>query len=133
MNSTAHRLSDVEDHDDIERLFALARGDGPPAIDILQGLIDRARSMLSEPGRSTNERIRILWAAAKNARDAGAADVVCEAFVLLAVEVNLIDRNGRWTGNDVREDRRPFGAEDVKHVISWAWRGMNPFQTGPLK
>ena len=50
----------------------------------------------------------------------------------LATETNLIDAAGRWTGEDLREDRRRYGREDVAHVIGWAVRGWNPFETGPL-
>jgi hypothetical protein len=46
---------------------------------------------------------------------------------------NSINARGYWTGADVRESVRPYGAEDVAHVITWALRGWNPFETGPLK
>ena len=46
----------------------------------------------------------------------------------LAVEVNLVDQHGRWTGNDVRESVRRHGAEDVAHVLRWAVRGWWPFR-----
>jgi hypothetical protein len=81
---------------------------------------------------TTKQRIRILWSAAKKARDFGAGDVVHDAFMALAVEVGLIDSKGRWIGADVRPSVRPFGAEDVAHTISWAMRGWNPFEKGPL-
>jgi hypothetical protein len=101
------------------------------SIDQLAQAIERVRQKLAE-SRPTKERTRILWAAAKKARDLGAADVVRAAFMQLAVEVNLIDQNGRWTGADVRESVRRHGAEDVSHAISWALRGWNPFEEGPL-
>ena len=132
MSAAARRLPDDDDDDgEIERLFALARGDSSPARDLLQDAFNRARSMLKS-AKSTKERVHILWAAAKSARDLGASDVVHELFTQLAIEVNLIDRSGRWTGSDVRESRRPFGEQDVQHVISWALRGLNPFEKGPL-
>ena len=51
----------------------------------------------------------------------------------LAIEVNLIDQHGRWTGSDVRENVRRFGAEDVDHVLRWALRGWNPFEKGQIE
>jgi hypothetical protein len=96
------------------------------AIDIAE----RIRPALADSSRSTKERIRILWAAAKAARDAPDVRAV---FMALAVETNLIDRHGRWTGADVRESIRHYGAKDVEHAIVWALRGWNPFETGPLK
>jgi hypothetical protein len=104
----------------------------PLSCDLLSAAIDRVRPLLMDD-RPTKARIRILWSAAKKARDLGASDVVHGAFMALAVEVNLINRNGRWTGADVRESVRRFGAEDVSHVITWALRGWNPFEKGPLK
>jgi hypothetical protein len=105
----------------------------PLAVDLLAQEIECARSMLGDETRPTKERIRILWAAAKMARDLGAWDAVHDAFMQLAVEVNLIDRNGRWTGADVRESVRRYGREDVEHTIRWALRGWNPFEQGPLE
>jgi hypothetical protein len=46
----------------------------------------------------------------------------------LAIETNLIDQRGNWTGSDVRESARPYGRQDVAHVITWALRGWNPFE-----
>jgi hypothetical protein len=100
--------------------------DGVSAADIAE----RIRPSLADSSRSTKERIRILWAAAKAARHVPDVSAV---FMALAVETNLIDRRGRWTGEDVRADVRRHGAEDVEHVITWALRGWNPFEKGPLK
>jgi hypothetical protein len=94
--------------------------------------IDRIRPMVADAAAPTKQRVRILWAAAKKARDLAAADVIADAFMTLATETNLIDAAGRWTGEDLREDRRRYGREDVAHVIGWAVRGWNPFETGPL-
>jgi hypothetical protein len=99
----------------------------------LDQVIDTLRPLLADPSLSTKARIRMLWGAAKKARDLGSSDVVRDAFMELAVEVNLIDRNGRWTGEDVRESIRRYGREDVEHTIKWALRGWNPFETGPLE
>jgi hypothetical protein len=100
--------------------------------DPLLGIAERIRPLLTDGSRSTKERVRILWAAAKAARRLPAADVRA-VFMALAVESNLIDRLGRWTGDDVRADVRRHGAQDVEHVIAWALRGWNPFERGPLK
>jgi hypothetical protein len=104
-----------------------------PPVDLLTHAIERSRPMLADASRPTKERIRILWAAAKRARDLASSDIVHDAFVQLAVEAGLIDSNGRWSSADVRKSVRRFGREDVSHVISWALRGWNPFEKGPLK
>lgn len=103
----------------------------PAAVDLLAQAINHTRPMLT--AGSTNERVHTLWAAAKKARDLGAADVIHDAFMQLAIEVDLIDPRGHWTGDDVRESERRHGAEDISHVLRWAQRGWNPFGTGPLK
>ena len=69
------------------------------AVGLLDMAIARVRPLLMDATRPTKERIRILWATAKRARDLGTSDVVHDAFMALAVEVNLIDQKGRWTGN----------------------------------
>ncbi len=101
--------------------------------DLLTRVIEGVRPLLADATQPTKARIRLLWAAAKNARKFGAADVVSDAFRALAVETGLIDKRGHWTGTDVRDYVRGHGAEDVAHVVSWALRGWNPFETGPLK
>jgi hypothetical protein len=107
----------------------------PPTadLDLLEQAIERARPLVADRSRSTKQRIRLLWASAKMARDLGAWDVVHGAFVQLAVEVHLIDSNGFWTGEDVRKSVRRYGQEDVEHTIRWALRGWNPFEEGPLE
>jgi hypothetical protein len=114
------------------------RQSSPPAIHFdkkltLDQIIDTARPMVADATCSTKQRIRKPWAAAKASRACGASDVIHRAFMNLAVEASLIDRRGHWTGNDVRADVRRHGTEDVAHVITWALRGWNPFETGPLK
>jgi hypothetical protein len=99
----------------------------------LAQVIELIRPMVADTNKPTKERIRILWAAAKKARDLGASDVVHGAFMALAVEANLIDQRGYWTATDVRKSVLRFGAKDVAHVITWAMRGWNPFEKGPLK
>jgi hypothetical protein len=65
-------------------------------------------------------RCHTFWAAAKNSRDLGAGDLLSPSFFKLARDTGLI------------ADLRPDGEETVRHLISWALRGMNPFETGPL-
>jgi hypothetical protein len=101
-------------------------------LDLLDQVIEKARPMLADESRPTKQRILILWAAAKKARNLGASDVVHKAFMVLAAETDLIDKRGRWTGADVRESVRRFGTEDMERVITWALRGWNPFEKGPL-
>ena len=98
---------------------------------MLTQAIENARPMLAIG--TTKQRIHTLWAAAKAVRNLASSDVVTDAFMQLAIEVNLIDRRGRWTGTDVREEERRHGTQDVRHCISWALRGMNPFEKGPLR
>jgi hypothetical protein len=97
----------------------------------LHDAIASARPLLANSA-PTKARIRVLWAAAKKARhDAPAGDIIA-AFMALAVETGLIDGAGHW-GADIRESRRPYGRQDVEHVLRWALRGWNPFEEGPLE
>jgi len=101
---------------------------------LLAAAIDLARKRIEGiTPPATKQRIHILWATAKQARELGASKVVHDAFMALAIDVDLIDKSGRWTGADVRESIRRYGAEDVSHAITWALRGWNPFEKGPLK
>jgi hypothetical protein len=104
------------------------------APDMLTKAIDQARERIeaiSPP--ATKKLVHIFWAAAKQARDLGASKVVHDAFMALAIDVDLIDKSGRWTGADVRESIRRYGAENISRAITWALRGWNPFEKGPLK
>ena len=96
--------------------------------DLLSEAIADVRPLLAHG--STKERIRLLWAATKNAGELAATDVVHEAFLTLAVEVGLIDARGCWTRSDVAEHVRRHGGEELAHVITWGLRGLNPFETG---
>jgi hypothetical protein len=99
----------------------------------LDEIINAVRPVAADGSRSTKKRIQALWASTKIARDTGATDVIRRAFMTLAVEANLLDRRGRWTGSDVAEHVRRYGREDVEHVVTWALRGWNPFEKGPLR
>ena len=101
--------------------------------DLLSQAIAEVRPLLADGSHSTKERIRMLWAAAKHARQLAASDVLYDAFMALALDVNLINARGTWTGSDVAKSVRRYGGEDVANVITWAQRGWNPFETGPLK
>jgi hypothetical protein len=96
---------------------------------ILEGI----RPLVADSLRPTKQRIRILWAAAKKTHELGKAEPIHCAFMALATEARLIDARGRWAASDVAEHVRRHGSRDVAHVISWALRGWNPFETGPLK
>jgi hypothetical protein len=104
-----------------------------PAVDLLAQAIEQVRASLADETRPTKERVRLLWATAKVSRDLGASDVLADAFMQLAIDVNLIDQSGRWVAPNVRDNTRPFGREDIEHLIRWALRGWNPFEKGPLK
>ena len=99
----------------------------------LEQIIEGIRPMVANGARPTKERIRVLWAGAKMAREVGAVDTIHRAFMQLVIDTDLIDGRGRWTGTDVAEHIRRYGAEDVAHVIRWALRGWNPFEKGPLQ
>jgi hypothetical protein len=94
--------------------------------------IEQIRPELANVTSPTKQRIRCLWASAKQARRLAEDKVVADTLIALAIETNLIDRAGCWTGADVAEHRRSHGAQDVAHVISWALRGWNPFEKGQL-
>ena len=94
--------------------------------DLLAQAINLTRAHI-KAAPTTKDRLRLLWAAAKQARDFGASDTVGEAFMELAVDVGLIDTNSRWLPTDVRVSIRGHGRADIEHVISWAMRGLNPF------
>jgi len=99
----------------------------------LEQIIEGIRPMIANGSQPTTERMRVLWAGAKMAREVGAADTIHRAFMQLATDANLIDSHSRWTGADVAKHMRRYGAEDVTHAIRWALRGWNPFEKGPLK
>jgi hypothetical protein len=92
----------------------------PPAVDLLAQAIDILRRQLATTA-PLKVRLRIFWAGAKRARGLASSDVFAEEFTRLADEAGLTASLGR------------HAAEDIAHVISWAWRGWNPFGTGPLK
>jgi hypothetical protein len=70
-------------------------------------------------------RVRALWAATKHARGLAASDVLAAGFLQLARETGLIA--------DLDDPvHRLSGEVTIRHVVNWACRGMNPFETGPL-
>ena len=66
-------------------------------------------------------RLRLFWATVKAARDFAATDALRQDFLDLAHSTRLHHDLGRHAD------------EDLTHVIAWALRGWNPFETGPLK
>jgi hypothetical protein len=98
----------------------------PAAVDQLEQAIESVRPLLGEG--TTKARVRVLWAAARAARNLGAEDVVRNAFMQLAIEVGLIDERGWWLPKDVRPDIRRHGRQDINHLLAWAARNKNPFE-----
>src|SRR5262245_11188478 len=91
------------------------------AIDMLEEAIERARPMVGNRALPLVDRLMVFWAVAKHARDFAAVDVHETEFLRLAQETGLAADLGRHAG------------EDLRHVISWACRGWNPFAHGPLE
>ena len=60
----------------------------PIAVDLLDQALEFTRLRL-DPSVPIASRVRILWAAARAARDLGASDVVQEAFTELATQTGL--------------------------------------------
>jgi hypothetical protein len=88
--------------------------------DLLTQAVAVARRHI-ESGSTTQERWRALWAGAKHARRLAASDVVAEEFTELGKQLGLAKGLGRSAD------------EDLRHVIDWACRGLNPFGKGPLQ
>ena len=74
-----------------------------------------------ESASTTQERLRALWAGTKHARQLADGNLVAEAFTRLGKQVGLANGNG---GRAV---------QDLRHVVDWACRGLNPFGKGPLR
>lgn len=72
-----------------------------------------------EVATTPHARLRALWAGAKHARDMASSDVVADEFLQLAKAMGLA--NGRHAD------------EDVRHVLNWASRGMDPFGRGAVQ
>jgi hypothetical protein len=89
-------------------------------VDLLEATIEALRPEL-ERSRPIKERLHAFWAMACVAGNFGAGDVVRGEFMGLARETGLI------------ADLRHYGEEDAAHVLSWAIRGLNPFEIGPLQ
>jgi hypothetical protein len=95
--------------------------DDPPApVDLLAEAIERGRPMVSDRARPIADRLLVFWAVAKHAAGFAAWDVHESEFLRFARETGLARDLGRYAD------------EDVRHVIDWARRGLNPFATGPL-
>jgi hypothetical protein len=98
----------------------------PAPVDLLAEAIKSVRPLLlSGP---TKARVRLLWSAARSARELAAEDQIEAAFLELAIEIGLIDRRGWWLGEDVRADLRRHGRADIIHVLRRAALNRNPFE-----
>ena len=82
--------------------------------DLVRQAADHVRPHL-ECHKPIGERLQTLWAAVVAARDLGASDVIEEEFVQLARETGVFADLGRHANTDLR------------HVIRWAIRDLNPF------
>ena len=85
-------------------------------------LFDQARlkSHLAQD-KPIKHRLRVLWAAAKVVRGVVRHDIAAAQFCRLAQACGITSALGL------------HGREDVRHVVDWALRGLNPFESGPLK
>src|SRR5829696_6858509 len=92
----------------------------PLPVDLLERAIEHARQMLANHEIPIRDRLQVFWAVAKRARDFAVWDVHASQFLRLAQETGLATELGRHAN------------EDLRHVIHWAWRAMNPFANGPL-
>jgi hypothetical protein len=86
----------------------------PLAIDLLEQFIGAARPRLACQV-TPKARLELLWSLAKSARDLASHDVWEAEFKLLADELGL-------TAHRLIQD------DGIAHVLSWAWRGWNPFR-----
>jgi hypothetical protein len=87
---------------------------------LLHEAINRSRFQLGGRSITAGDRLRRLWAVAKHTRHFASRQVHENEFLRLADEVGLIADLGRDADGILR------------HVIRWAWRGMNPFPRGSL-
>lgn len=85
----------------------------PRPVDLLAQEIGHARHHLNR-AMPIVQRARVFWAAAIQARDLGAADVVLADLLDLARETGLTP--------DL-----PGGSETVDHLIRSGFAGINPF------
>jgi hypothetical protein len=93
--------------------------------DLLTQAVESVRLLLDRQ-QPLKVRVRLLWAAIKNARGCAASDVIESEFFHLARDAGLVTE---------LDDpiRRLSGEDTVGHVLSWGLRGLNPFESGPLE
>jgi hypothetical protein len=94
------------------------------APDVLTAAVNTARKQILEiPPPGTKKRIHVLWALCKAARVIDDSKRVADAFMALAIEVNLINRRGYWTGDDVRKSILRYGREERRacNQVGVAW------------
>jgi hypothetical protein len=87
---------------------------------LLNQMIERLQPQLAH-GRPLKHRLVALWGFAKAARGLGERNLLEEQFIKAAHRSGLVRDLGR------------HGEEDVRHVVSWALLGQNPFEKGPLQ
>jgi hypothetical protein len=86
----------------------------PRAIDLLEQFLDAARTRLgSQP--TPKAQLRLFWCMARSATSFASSDVWQAEFERLAAELGLTRH-------------RLIGADGIEHVLSWAWRDMDPFE-----
>jgi hypothetical protein len=106
-------LADADD--EALRLFALARGNTPAAVNLLSNAVAVTRRHLDR-ATPVAERLRVFWCAVAAARDLGAGDIVKKEFLQLAHDMGLASDLGRYAD------------KQLQHVMQWGLRGQLPFQ-----
>ena len=79
--------------------------------DYLSTAIEHVRPMFADTTLPWPARLRLLWAAAKNAREYAASDVWEQEFMWLANDCGLLAQ---------------FGRHQVQHVLAWAYENDDP-------
>jgi hypothetical protein len=82
--------------------------------DLLDQATERVRPRLDR-NRPAGERLRALWSGVVAARKFGAADIVANEFMQLAIASGL------------RADLGRHADEDLEHVIRWGLLARDPF------
>jgi hypothetical protein len=90
----------------------------PIKIDVVQPQIKTAAAPRFHNPSAVKLRLRKLWLTAMAARDKGDHTDLRRQFIEYARTSGLIADIGR------------HGEEDVRHVVDWGLRGMNPWGTG---
>jgi hypothetical protein len=89
------------------------------ALPLLDRVIDELRLLLGRDS-SIKERLLTFWSVLVESRDLGSSDAIADEFRNVAKKSGLTDDLGK------------HGVEDIEHIISWGFRGFNPFEKGAL-